>query len=408
MPKNIKKIDPIVNEAIENEESRQKSQLEMIASENFTSKAVLEAQGSVLTNKYAEGLPGARYYGGCEYVDIVEEKAIERAKKVFDAEHANVQPHSGSQANMAAYFSILKQGDKILGPKLSHGGHLSHGAPFNFSGTFFNTVQYELDKETERWDYEKIKRLAEEHKPDLVLAGYSAYPRKIDFKEFKKAADLADAHLMVDIAHIAGLVAAEEHPNPFPKADIVTTTTHKTLRGARGGVIMCKEELASKVDNSVFPWMQGGPLMHAIAGKAITFKQAMTKNFKDYQKQVVKNSKTLAKTLKEERLRLITGGTDNHLILADVTSLNLTGKEAEDLLHEVNITINKNMIPFDKRKPEDPSGIRIGTPALTTRGMKEEEMLKIGEIIIDVLKKEMSQANAKKEVQTLCKDFSIY
>lgn len=407
MPKNIEKIDPEINQAIEKEKQRQNNQLEMIASENHTTKAVMEAQGSTLTNKYAEGLPGKRYYGGCKYVDIVEQKAKERAKKLFNAEHVNVQPHSGSQANMAAYFSILRPGDTILGPKLNQGGHLSHGAPFNFSGDLFNTVQYEVNPETERWNHEKIIELAEEHNPDLILTGYSAYPREIDFNKFKEAADAADSYLMADIAHIAGLVAAKEHPNPFPEADIVTSTTHKTLQGARGGFIMSKENLSEKIDSTVFPWLQGGPLMHTIAAKAITFKQANTKTFKEYAKQTIKNSKTLATILKEKGMRLITGGTDNHLILADVSELNLTGQEAENKLQSVGITINKNTIPFDDRSSKDPSGIRIGTPALTARGMKEPEMEKIAIAIINTLRDKKNRQKIKNEVNWLCESHPV-
>ncbi len=379
----------------------------MIASENLAGKAVLEAQGSVLTNKYAEGLPGDRYYGGCENVDVVEEKAIERAKKLFNAEHVNVQPHSGTQANMAAYFSVLEPGDTILGPKLSHGGHLSHGSPWSFSGKLFEKIEYKVDRETERWNHEKIKEMAREHEPDLILTGYSAYPRQIDFKAFKEAAEIADAYLMADIAHIAGLVAAGEHPKPFPEADIVTGTTHKTLKGARGGFILCKEELGEEINLSVFPEIQGGPMMHAIAGKAITFKQAMTKEFKKYQKQVVKNSKELAQTLEKEEMKIITGGTDTHLVLADVTSLNITGKEAEDKLQDIGIVLNKNTIPYDKREPEDPSGIRIGTPILTERGMKEPEMKKIGKAIIKTLKEESKEQKIKEQVKNLCKNFPL-
>lgn len=407
MPKEIRKIDPRINESIKKEEERQKHQLEMIASENFTSKAVLEAQGSVLTNKYAEGLPGERYYGGCQHVDIVEKKAIERAKEIFDAEHVNVQPHSGTQANMAAYFSILKPGDKILGPKLSHGGHLSHGSPWSFSGKLFEKIDYVVDKETERWNHEKIKKLAEEHQPDLIITGYSAYPREINFKKFKEAAEIADSYLMADIAHIAGLVAAKIHPSPFPESDIVTSTTHKTLKGARGGFIMSKKELAEKIDLSVFPTLQGGPMMHTIAAKAITFKQAMMSEFKEYQEQTVKNSKELSKTLKEE-IRIVTGGTDNHLVLADVTSIGVTGKEAEDKLQDIGITVNKNTIPYDDRKPEDPSGIRIGTPALTARGMKENEMREIGEIIKKVLKGKSDKLKVKRKIKELYEEFKLY
>ncbi len=406
MPKNLRETDPEINEAIEKERERQRNQLEMVASENFTSKAVLEAQGCVMTNKYAEGLPGERYYGGCEYVDIAEEKAIERAKKLFNAEHVNVQPHSGSQANMAAYFSVLEPGDTILGPKLSHGGHLSHGSPWSFSGQLFEKIPYKVDPETERWNHDEIMELAEEHKPDLILTGYSAYPRKIDFEAFREAADAADAYLMADIAHIAGLVAAGEHPNPFPEADIVTSTTHKTLRGARGGFIMSKRELGEDIDSTVFPWMQGGPLMHVIAGKAVTFKQAKEEEFKKYTEKTVKNSKSLAKTLKERGIRLVTDGTDNHLILADVTSIGLTGQEAENRLHDIGITVNKNTIPFDDKEPEDPSGIRLGTPALTSRGINEREIIQIGEIIADTLKGEVK--NAEKQVKDLCEANPLY
>ncbi|MEC9492252.1 serine hydroxymethyltransferase [Flexistipes sp.] len=407
----VKKFDPEVYDSLEKEVNRQETHLELIASENFVSKAVLEAQGSVLTNKYAEGYPGKRYYGGCEFVDIAENIAIERAKKIFGAEHANVQPHSGSQANIAAYFAILDVGDTILGMDLTHGGHLTHGSPVNFSGRFFNVVSYGVDKETEQIDYENVRKLALEHKPKMIVVGASAYPRIIDFKRFKEIADEVGAYVMVDMAHIAGLVAAGEHPNPVPYADIVTTTTHKTLRGPRGGMILSTAELAKKINSRVFPGMQGGPLMHTIAAKAVSFKEAMTNEFMQYQSQIVKNSKMLAKTLNKRGYKLVSGGTDNHLMLLDLTDKELTGKDAESALGRANITVNKNTVPFETQSPFVTSGIRIGTPAVTTRKMKEPEMEKIGNMIADVLDEidsEKTIENVKKDVLELCARFPLY
>ncbi|AEI15089.1 Glycine hydroxymethyltransferase [Flexistipes sinusarabici DSM 4947] len=407
----VKKFDPEVYDSLEKEVNRQETHLELIASENFVSKAVLEAQGSVLTNKYAEGYPGKRYYGGCEFVDIAENIAIERAKKIFGAEHANVQPHSGSQANIAAYFAVLDVGDTILGMDLTHGGHLTHGSPVNFSGRFFNVVSYGVDKETEQIDYENVRKLALEHKPKMIVVGASAYPRIIDFKRFKEIADEVGAYVMVDMAHIAGLVAAGEHPNPVPHADIVTTTTHKTLRGPRGGMILSTADLAKKINSRVFPGMQGGPLMHIIAAKAVSFKEAMTDEFMQYQSQIVKNSKMLAKTLNKRGYKLVSGGTDNHLMLLDLTDKELTGKDAESALGRANITVNKNTVPFETQSPFVTSGIRIGTPAVTTRKMKEPEMEKIGNMIADVLDEidsEKTIENVKKDVLELCARFPLY
>jgi len=407
----VKKFDPEVYDSLEKEVNRQETHLELIASENFVSKAVLEAQGSVLTNKYAEGYPGKRYYGGCEFVDIAENIAIERAKKIFGAEHANVQPHSGSQANIAAYFAVLDVGDTILGMDLTHGGHLTHGSPVNFSGRFFNVVSYGVDKETEQIDYENVRKLALEHKPKMIVVGASAYPRIIDFKRFKEIADEIGAYVMVDMAHIAGLVAAGEHPNPVPHADIVTTTTHKTLRGPRGGMILSTADLAKKINSRVFPGMQGGPLMHTIAAKAVSFKEAMTDEFMQYQSQIVKNSKMLAKTLNKRGYKLVSGGTDNHLMLLDLTDKELTGKDAESALGRANITVNKNTVPFETQSPFVTSGIRIGTPAVTTRKMKEPEMEKIGNMIADVLDEidsEKTIENVKKDVLELCARFPLY
>jgi len=407
----VKNFDPEVYQALEQEVNRQETHLELIASENFVSKAVLEAQGSVLTNKYAEGYPGKRYYGGCEFVDIAENIAIERAKKIFGAEHANVQPHSGSQANIAAYFAVLEVGDTILGMDLTHGGHLTHGSPVNFSGRFFNVVSYGVDKETEQIDYENVRKLALEHKPKMIVVGASAYPRIIDFKRFKEIADEVGAYVMVDMAHIAGLVATGEHPNPVPYADIVTTTTHKTLRGPRGGMILSTAELAKKINSRVFPGMQGGPLMHIIAAKAVAFKEAMTDEFKQYQTQIVKNSKKLAKTLNKRGYKLVSGGTDNHLMLLDLTDKNLTGKDAEAALGKANITVNKNTVPFETQSPFVTSGIRIGTPAVTTRKMKEPEMEKIGNMIANVLDNidsDKTIKNVKKSVVELCEKFPLY
>ena len=411
MFENLRKTDPEVFEAIYKELRREREGLELIASENFTSDAVMEAMGNVMTNKYAEGYPGARYYGGCEYVDIAERLAIERAKKLFGAEHANVQPHSGVQANMAVYFATLKPGDTILSMKLSHGGHLSHGHKVSFSGKIYNVVHYTVNKETERLDFDLIRELAKEHKPNIIVAGYSAYPRIIEWDKFKEIADEVGAYFMADIAHIAGLVAAGVHPSPIPYADFVTTTTHKTLRGPRGGIIMCKEEHAKKLDKAVFPGAQGGPLMHVIAAKAVALKEALTEEFREYQRQIVKNAKALAETLMEEGLRLVTGGTDNHLMLVDLRPFNLTGDVAEKALEKAGITVNKNTIPFDPQKPTVTSGIRIGTPAVTTRGMKEEEMKRIGKLIARVLRSPEDEKvlnQVKGEVEDLAKAFPLY
>ncbi|MCD6130589.1 MAG: serine hydroxymethyltransferase [Candidatus Hydrothermae bacterium] len=411
MFENLRKTDPEVFEAIYKELRREREGLELIASENFTSDAVMEAMGNVMTNKYAEGYPGARYYGGCEYVDIAERLAIERAKKLFGAEHANVQPHSGVQANMAVYFATLKPGDTILSMKLSHGGHLSHGHKVSFSGKIYNVVHYTVNKETERLDFDLIRELAKEHKPNIIVAGYSAYPRIIEWDKFKEIADEVGAYFMADIAHIAGLVAAGVHPSPIPYADFVTTTTHKTLRGPRGGIIMCKEEHAKKLDKAVFPGAQGGPLMHVIAAKAVALKEALTEEFREYQRQIVKNAKALAETLMEEGLRLVTGGTDNHLMLVDLRPFNLTGDVAEKALEKAGITVNKNTIPFDPQKPTVTSGIRIGTPAVTTRGMKEEEMKRIGKLIARVLRSpddEKVLNQVKGEVEDLAEAFPLY
>jgi len=405
---NLLKHDPEVMKAIELEINRQEEHIELIASENFVSIPVMEAMGSHLTNKYAEGYPGKRYYGGCEFVDQVEDIARERLKKLFGAEHVNVQPHSGANANLGVYFAILKPGDKVLGMDLSQGGHLTHGSPVNISGTYFNFVSYGVDKETEMIDYDQVREIALREKPKLIVAGASAYPRTIDFKKFREIADEVGAYLMVDMAHIAGLVAAGLHPNPVPYSDFVTTTTHKTLRGPRGGAILCKKEYAKQIDKSIFPGIQGGPLMHVIAAKAVCFGEALKDEFKEYQKQIVKNAKVLAESLKEKGYRLVSGGTDNHLILIDVRSKGLTGKEAEVLLEEVNITTNKNTIPFDPEKPTVTSGIRIGTPAVTTRGMKEEEMKKIAELIDRALDENISRDEIKEEVLDLCSRFPLY
>jgi len=383
---NLEKVDKEVFEAINNEIKRQREKLELIASENYASPAVLEAQGSVLTNKYAEGYPGKRYYGGCEYVDVGESLAIQRAKEIFKSDHANVQLHSGSQANMAVYFAVLNFGDTILGMNLSHGGHLTHGHPMNFSGKNYKIVPYGVNRETEVIDYDELSKLAKETKPKLIIAGASAYPRIIDFEKFSAIAKEVGAMLMVDMAHIAGLIAVNLHPNPVPYAEFVTSTTHKTLRGPRGGFILCKERYAKEIDKTVFPGIQGGPLMHVIAAKAVAFKEAMMEGFKGYQKQVVKNATHLGKCLENEGFRLVSGGTDNHLMLVDLTPKNVTGKEAETVLDKAGITVNKNTIPFDTQKPFIASGIRIGTPAVTTRGMKEKEMEKISQFISRALK----------------------
>lgn len=404
-------FDPEVAKAIELEKGRQQNKLELIASENFVSKAVLEAQGSVLTNKYAEGYPGARYYGGCEYVDIVERLAIERAKAIFGADHANVQTHSGAQANTAVYFALLQPGDTIMGMNLSHGGHLTHGSPVNISGKYFNIVPYGVDETTHRIDYDKLRETALAAKPKMLVAGASAYPRIIDFERMAAIAKEVGALFMVDMAHIAGLVAAGLHPSPVPHADVVTSTTHKTLRGPRGGLILCKAEYAKAIDKAVFPGIQGGPLMHVIAAKAVAFQEALSNEFKGYQEQIVKNAKALSAKLMEEGFTLVSGGTDNHLMLIDVRPQGLTGKEAEKLLDEIGVTVNKNTIPFDTASPFVTSGVRVGTAAVTSRGMKEAEMGKIGEIIALTLKNphdSAAQAKAVTLVGELCGQFPLY
>ncbi|EOB6981326.1 TPA: serine hydroxymethyltransferase [Staphylococcus aureus] len=408
----ITKQDKVIAEAIEREFQRQNSNIELIASENFVSEAVMEAQGSVLTNKYAEGYPGRRYYGGCEFVDVTESIAIDRAKALFGAEHVNVQPHSGSQANMAVYLVALEMGDTVLGMNLSHGGHLTHGAPVNFSGKFYNFVEYGVDKDTERINYDEVRKLALEHKPKLIVAGASAYSRTIDFKKFKEIADEVNAKLMVDMAHIAGLVAAGLHPNPVEYADFVTTTTHKTLRGPRGGMILCKEEYKKDIDKTIFPGIQGGPLEHVIAAKAVAFGEALENNFKTYQQQVVKNAKVLVEALINEGFRIVSGGTDNHLVAVDVKgSIGLTGKEAEETLDSVGITCNKNTIPFDQEKPFVTSGIRLGTPAATTRGFDEkafEEVAKIISLALKNSKDEEKLQQAKERVAKLTAEYPLY
>lgn len=404
-------VDPEVARAIDLERQRQSNKLELIASENFVSKAVLEAQGSVLTNKYAEGYPGRRYYGGCEYVDIVEQLAIDRAKELFGAEHVNVQPHSGAQANTAVYFACLNPGDTILGMNLSHGGHLTHGSPVNISGKYFTIVPYGVDEESHRIDYEEVRQLAEQHRPKMIVAGASAYPRVIDFERMGQIARSVGALLMVDMAHIAGLVAAGLHPTPIGHADIVTTTTHKTLRGPRGGMIMCRADLGPAIDKAIFPGIQGGPLMHVIAAKAVSFKEAMSEEFRLYQEQIIKNAKALAYKLTDLGFDLVSGGTDNHLMLVDVRKQQLTGKQAEKVLDEIGVTVNKNTIPFDPASPFVTSGIRIGTPALTSRGMKEEDMLIVGEIIGMVLSNpedNVVKARAVTLVGELCAKHPLY
>ncbi|EID42686.1 serine hydroxymethyltransferase [Parageobacillus thermoglucosidasius] len=403
--------DPQVFEAIQNELKRQQSKIELIASENFVSRAVMEAQGSVLTNKYAEGYPGRRYYGGCEYVDVVEDLARERAKKLFGAEHANVQPHSGAQANMAVYFTVLSHGDTVLGMNLSHGGHLTHGSPVNFSGVQYNFVEYGVDPETHTIDYDEVLEKARVHKPKLIVAGASAYPRIIDFQRFREIADEVGAYLMVDMAHIAGLVAAGLHPNPVPYAHFVTTTTHKTLRGPRGGMILCKEEFAKQIDKAIFPGIQGGPLMHVIAAKAVALGEALQDSFKTYAQNIVNNAKRLAEALKKEGFTLVSGGTDNHLLLIDLRPQGLTGKVAEQLLDEIGITVNKNTIPYDPESPFVTSGIRIGTAAVTTRGFGLEEMDEIAGIISLVLNNHEDEAKleeARKRVAALTEKFPLY
>ena len=405
----IKSCDPELYGAMERELQRQRDHIELIASENFTSRAVMEAMGSHLTNKYAEGYPGARYYGGCEYVDVVEQLAIDRAKALFGAEHANVQPHSGSQANVAVYLALLKPGDTILGMDLSHGGHLTHGSKASISGKYFNACFYGVDPETETIDYEKAMQAAGECKPKLIIAGASAYPRFIDFKKMREIADEVGAYLMVDMAHIGGLVAAGVHPSPVPYADVVTSTTHKTLRGPRGAIILCKDELKKKINSGVFPGTQGGPLMHIIAGKAVCFKEAMSEEFRTYQKQVVKNAAVLADTLSKGGIRLVSGGTDNHLMLADTMTLGRTGMEVQELLDMAHITANKNAIPFDTQPVKLTSGMRFGTPAVTTRGMKETEMAEIGGMIVRLIKEgESAVSEVKEQAIDLCERFPLY
>ncbi|HDK7174717.1 TPA: serine hydroxymethyltransferase [Clostridium botulinum] len=406
---NLKKTDLTLLGMIKKEEERQEYNIELIASENFTSLSVMEAMGSLLTNKYAEGYPHKRYYGGCEFVDEVEDLARERLKELFGAEHANVQPHSGSQANMAVYMSVLQPGDTILGMDLSHGGHLTHGSPVNFSGKLYNFISYGVDKETETIDYELLKKIALENKPKMIVSGASAYPRIIDFQKIREICDEVDAYMMVDMAHIAGLVATGLHPSPVPYADFVTTTTHKTLRGPRGGAILCKEEYAKAVDKAIFPGIQGGPLMHIIAAKAVCFGEALKEDYKEYMEQVVKNTKVLGEELNNYGFRLISGGTDNHLLLIDLTNKNITGKDAEKLLDSVGITVNKNTIPFETLSPFVTSGIRIGTPAVTTRGFKEEEMKKIAYFMnYSIEHRDDNLSQIKEQVKEICKKYPLY
>ena len=409
---NLKIVDPEIQKAIDQELSRQREKLEMIASENIVSTAVMQAQGSILTNKYAEGYPGKRYYGGCEYVDIVEQLAIDRAKKLFGAEYANVQPHSGAQANTAVYFALLQPGDTILGMNLTDGGHLTHGSPVNISGKYFKIIPYGVDKETERIDYDELERLAKEHQPKLIVGGASAYSRVIDFERMAQIAKSVGAYFMVDMAHIAGLVAAGLHPSPVPYADVVTTTTHKTLRGPRGGLILCRDaEFGKQFNKAIFPGIQGGPLMHVVAAKAVAFKEALSDEFKVYQQQVLDNAKALADELVKKGFRIVSGGTDNHLMLVDLRSKNITGKEAQFLLDEIGITANRNTIPFEPLSPFVTSGIRLGTPALTTRGLKEEDIREVADIIADVIENREDGAvieAAKAKVQAICKKFPLY
>lgn len=409
--KALKRSDPQIYKAILNEAKREHEKIELIASENFVSEAVLEAQGSVMTNKYAEGYPHKRWYGGCKFVDVAEELAVERVKKLFGAEHANVQPHSGSQANMAVYFANLKLGDAVLAMDLACGGHLTHGHPHNFSGKFYNVTAYGVNRESEKLDYNEISGLARKHKPRLILAGACAYPRVIDFKRFREIADEVGAYLFVDMAHIAGLVLAGEHPSPVPYADFVTTTTHKTLRGPRGGVILCKKEFAKKIDETVFPGIQGGPLMHVIAAKAVAFKEAAKPSFKVYQKQIIKNARALAGSLSERGFRIVSGGTDNHLMLVDLTNKGISGRDAAILLNKSGITANKNLIPYDTKPASVTSGIRLGTPAVTTRGMKEREMDAIADIIAKVINNFEDVrviGQAKKAVKKITDRFPLY
>ena len=409
---NLKTVDPEIQKAIDQELSRQREKLEMIASENIVSTAVMQAQGSILTNKYAEGYPGKRYYGGCEYVDIVEQLAIDRAKKLFGAEYANVQPHSGAQANTAVYFALLEPGDTILGMNLTDGGHLTHGSPVNISGKYFKIIPYGVDKETERIDYDELERLAKEHQPKLIVGGASAYSRIIDFERMAQIAKSVGAYFMVDMAHIAGLVAAGLHPSPVPYADVVTTTTHKTLRGPRGGLILCRDaEFGKQFNKAIFPGIPGGPLMHVVAAKAVAFKEALSDEFKVYQQQVLDNAKALSDELVKKGFRIVSGGTDNHLMLVDLRSKNITGKEAQFLLDEIGITANRNTIPFEPLSPFVTSGIRLGTPALTTRGLKEEDIREVADIIADVIENREDSAvieAAKAKVQAICKKFPLY
>ena len=409
--KELKDTDPEIARVIQLEEERERGKLNLIASENYASRAVLKAQGSVLTNKYAEGYPERRYYGGCQHVNEAERLAIERAKKLFGAEHVNVQPHSGSQANMAVYFASLQMGDTILGMDLAHGGHLTHGAPVNFSGLYFKIVPYGVDKESETIDFDQVRRLAVKHKPKMIVAGASSYPRALNFKTFREIADSVGAYLMADIAHIAGLIVAGLHPNPIPAAQFVTTTTHKTLRGPRGGMIMCHKEFAEGIDRMIFPGIQGGPLMHAIAAKAVAFKEAQSPDFKDYQRRTVDNARALAEGLKKKGYRLVSGGTDTHLILVDLRNKDLSGKEAEEVLEKAGITVNKNSIPFDERPPFITSGIRLGTPAITTQGMKEAQMDTISRMMDEVLrspKEAKVLERVRREVEELCRSFPFY
>lgn len=404
----LAQYDKDVFQGIENELKRQREHVELIASENFVSKAVLEAQGSIMTNKYAEGYPGKRYYAGCEYIDVVEDLARERLKKLFNADHANVQPHSGANANIGVYAEFLKPGDTVLGMNLSEGGHLTHGSPVNFSGRTYNFEAYGVDEKTERIDYDNVLEIAKKVKPKMIVAGASAYPREIDFKAFGEIAKEVGAMLMVDMAHIAGLVATGLHNSPVPYADIVTTTTHKTLRGPRGGAILCKEEHAKRIDKGIFPGLQGGPLEHVIAAKAVCFKEALDPSYKEYMEQVKKNAAAMAEVFNEEGIRLVSGDTDNHLLLIDVRGLNLTGKKAEEMLSEVNITSNKNTIPMDPESPFVTSGVRIGTPAMTTRGMKEEDMKYIAKLMCDRLKERRPVTEIKDNVLEVLKAFPLY
>ncbi|MBK5251061.1 MAG: serine hydroxymethyltransferase [Peptostreptococcaceae bacterium] len=404
----LRKADPEIMDVLNKELYRQRNGIELIASENFISKAVMETMGSTLTNKYAEGYPGKRYYGGCEEIDVAEELAIDRLKKLFGAEHANVQPHCGSAANFAVYQSVLQPGDVVMGMSLTHGGHLTHGSPVNQSGKLYKFISYGVDKETERIDYDDVEKIARESKPRLIVAGASAYSREIDFEKFRMIADAVGAYLMVDMAHIAGLVAAGLHVNPCPYADFVTTTTHKTLRGPRGGAILCKAEYAKIIDKAIFPGSQGGPLMHVIASKAVCFKEAATDEFKRYQEQIIKNAKVLAAELKIRGFRIVSDGTDNHMMLLDLRSKNITGKDAEKRLDEIGVTVNKNTVPYDSESPFITSGIRLGTPAVTTRGMRESDMAVIAEIIKGAIERDIDDDSLKNDVKELCKKFPLY